>query len=244
MDVIETDVDAENVIYCKILRMYDKKALMGMREFALTEFVHVSYGENSIITTKYYYDVLQRVLHCEITTKMRKAPQLMIITFVAKESLRDDRLCDFDKIHTRGLINGKEVKSTEDKIPSTNDIKLYDNIVMQFFMLNTYMLNHLPEAIVEEREETERVVASKKHGKIKYRNEVKLIKRISLRTGDTASGNHNTITCPAWNVRGHYRQLKSGRCVYVHPYVKGKDRKHAEKIVDKTYHVKEETKHD
>lgn len=37
------------------------------------------------------------------------------------------------------------------------------------------------------------------------------------------SGNR-TITCPCWNVRGHYRHYKSGNTVFVKSYEKGKQK--------------------
>lgn len=33
-----------------------------------------------------------------------------------------------------------------------------------------------------------------------------------------------TRHCEAWNVRGHYRQYKSGKTIFIHPYTKGKGR--------------------
>lgn len=241
MDVIETAVAVEDIIYERLLRIYSPETLMGMREFALTEFIHISHGERSTITTKYRYDVFQRMLYCDVEYVFPELKGKMIESFTARQSI--DNTCVVENVKCKVFKNGKEVPDRLG-VDSEASNQSHNNTVSQFFLLNTYLMSHLPETVMEEREETKRVVSSKKHGKIKYRSEVNLIKRISLRTGDGASKNHAVITCPAWNVRGHYRQLKDGRSVYVRPYVKGKERKHADKIVDKTYHVKEETNHD
>lgn len=47
----------------------------------------------------------------------------------------------------------------------------------------------------------------------------------------------HTIQCPYWTVRGHYRTLKSGKKVWVKPYVKGKYRHDPDQIVAKTYKI-------
>lgn len=47
---------------------------------------------------------------------------------------------------------------------------------------------------------------------------------------------HN-ITCPKWDVKGHFRHYKNGKVTWISPYIKGKDREaHTE---SRTYVVKE-----
>lgn len=47
---------------------------------------------------------------------------------------------------------------------------------------------------------------------------------------------HYKVTCPCWEVRGHYRHYKSGKVIFVPAYRKGKDRKTA-KPKDKEYYI-------
>lgn len=44
----------------------------------------------------------------------------------------------------------------------------------------------------------------------------------------------NSIKCPCWTVRGHFRHYKSGKVIFVENYKKGKERANAEPK-DKTY---------
>ena len=41
-------------------------------------------------------------------------------------------------------------------------------------------------------------------------------------------GGHREIMCPCWEVRGHYRHLKSGKVIFIRPFKKGKERTTAE----------------
>ena len=45
----------------------------------------------------------------------------------------------------------------------------------------------------------------------------------------------HVITCEHWEVRGHYRHLKSGKVVYVKPFEKGKNKNSG--LKDKTYRL-------
>lgn len=43
-----------------------------------------------------------------------------------------------------------------------------------------------------------------------------------------SEGQHHSIQCPCWEVRGHYRHYKSGKVVFIPTYKKGKQRDKAE----------------
>lgn len=47
---------------------------------------------------------------------------------------------------------------------------------------------------------------------------------------------NRAITCPCWEVRGHYRHYKSGKVVFIKNYEKGKE-KGKVKPKDKTYTI-------
>ncbi len=51
----------------------------------------------------------------------------------------------------------------------------------------------------------------------------------------TEDSDERAIKCPYWTVRGHYRTLKSGKKIWIAPYVKGKERNNPDFIVAKTY---------
>jgi len=51
-----------------------------------------------------------------------------------------------------------------------------------------------------------------------------------------AKSGNRTITCPCWDVRGHYRHYKSGKVVFIKNYEKGKE-KGKVKPKDKTYTI-------
>lgn len=51
-----------------------------------------------------------------------------------------------------------------------------------------------------------------------------------------AKSGNRAITCPCWDVRGHYRHYKSGKVVFIKNYEKGKE-KGKVKPKDKTYTI-------
>ena len=51
-----------------------------------------------------------------------------------------------------------------------------------------------------------------------------------------AKSGNRAITCPCWEVRGHYRHYKSGKVVFIKNYEKGKE-KGKVKPKDKTYTI-------
>lgn len=61
-------------------------------------------------------------------------------------------------------------------------------------------------------------------------NRIYLFSDILKYVSDTyvPEGQHHSIQCPCWEVRGHYRHYKSGKVVFIPAYKKGKQRDKAE----------------
>lgn len=101
-----------------------------------------------------------------------------------------------------------------------------------------YIVNFEPEIVEKEPEETEskeiemRNASQRKQKRpqnsVLYLNPIKYI-------ADGKNATHRKYTPPscAFSVRGHYRHMKSGKVVYVHPYEKntGKEKDKRNKIV-------------
>lgn len=101
-----------------------------------------------------------------------------------------------------------------------------------------YIVNFEPEIVEKEPEETEskgikmRSASPRKQKRpqssVLYLNPIKYI-------SDGKNATHRKYTPPscAFSVRGHYRHMKSGKVVYVHPYEKntGKEKDKRNKIV-------------
>lgn len=101
-----------------------------------------------------------------------------------------------------------------------------------------YIVNFEPEIVEKEPEETEskeiemRSASPRKQKRpqnsVLYLNPIKYI-------ADGKNATHRKYTPPscAFSVRGHYRHMKSGKVVYVHPYEKntGKQKDRRNKIV-------------
>lgn len=65
----------------------------------------------------------------------------------------------------------------------------------------------------------------------KPKDEYKLFEVIRKYSKHINHSRHH-ISCEAWEVKGHFRTLKSGKKTYVHPYTKGKG-----KVKDKEYRI-------
>ena len=110
------------------------------------------------------------------------------------------------------------------------------DLAIVFYAFNLLVMN-LPKKIKEKTEQATKTEAVKKNGQRIYKPVVylkhtyQLVDNFKL----TKSDIHHIITCPAWGVRGHARHYKSGKIVYVKPYIKGKCRNDGTKYVAKTY---------
>lgn len=108
-------------------------------------------------------------------------------------------------------------------------------IMSAFFCISVFMLYFKNEAIaVEERVCKEPSGSGKRNYSRSERTTVRLMKSYTLKKNweHKVERKKMEITCPAWGVKGHYRRSKTGKLVFVHPYVKGRER---DKYVGKDY---------
>jgi len=99
------------------------------------------------------------------------------------------------------------------------------SILQSIMHLYTYILFH--ENVVE-LEKTVKLYDKHKPKKTQKKRKVYLEKQYKLKYIESEklySPKTRNITAESWNVRGHFRTLKSGKKVFVKPYVKGKGRK-------------------
>ena len=94
-----------------------------------------------------------------------------------------------------------------------------------FMFANKIMLEHKGEVLVEKVAKSH----SRKTRLGKRKNIVRHFKCYSI-TGKNKpeSKEKHKILCPAWSVRGHTRHYKSGKVVFINPYIKGKKRNESE----------------
>ncbi len=244
MDVIKTYVKDEERIDPLIHNTY-RNRLYGITDFALTEFRNISIAPTSTVTSTFYFDTCKRRLKVfqECTSTRPDISKYVLKTSLIVDVKPENDLDVLGFIQVRATKNGEVIDQKFGNTPE--DKKFIICMVNRFFEINIMLMDYLPTLAVNESTESVRTVASRKHGKIKYKKEVNLVRQIHLSDDweRRVTKHHSTITCPAWNVRGHYRHMrKSGKVVYVHPHVKGKERKNPEMIVEKTYRLKEETK--
>ena len=67
---------------------------------------------------------------------------------------------------------------------------------------------------------------SREHRLSTEKNKIYLLDDLVKYASDNyvAEGIHHEISCPCWEVRGHYRHYKSGKVVFIPAYHKGKER--------------------
>lgn len=134
---------------------------------------------------------------------------------------------DYMKI-TRRVVHGVPELSMEDTQTAIN----------MWAVLMAYIVNFQPEVVEKEPEESahEATAKSKTRRKAanKPANRVIYLNPITYTTNEkNLSQRKYTAPSCAFSVRGHYRHLKSGKTVYVHPYEKntGKSKDTRNKIV-------------
>lgn len=77
----------------------------------------------------------------------------------------------------------------------------------------------------------------KKNHQRRERNIIRSYKCYTLKSDyPNSSITRRNMVCPAWEVRGHYRHYKSGKTIYISPFMKGKKRC-SESPRDKEYRV-------
>lgn len=110
-------------------------------------------------------------------------------------------------------------------IPEQNNLENEKAVLIIVFTVFLFVIQTMmktPEEVLVEK-------AAKRHtknkGSRKGRRVVRYFKCYSI-TGKRApeAKEKHKILCPAWSVRGHMRHYKSGKVVFINPYIKGKKR--------------------
>ena len=123
----------------------------------------------------------------------------------------------------------------------------YCRDVKLVYMTMQYFFRHRPVLF---KELTERRTVQKKQSngkKTKYINKVRAIKVITVIPDELATVRvavSHEITCPCWGVMGHWRTYKTGKKVWIQPYVKGKERNNPAAYQPKEYEFSKEVHHD
>ena len=129
------------------------------------------------------------------------------------------------------------------------DYYSFDDIAKIAFWLGNfwigiqYEMNNPPE---ETRVIEQRGPISGNSDKYTGGNRIVLVKRVIpvdkdgnvIEYGPTNSG--RKYKCPAWGVQGHCRHYKSGKEIYIDPYVKGKYRNNPDAFIEKEYRLVDE----
>ena len=233
--------------------MIDKYTTNPNNDLAMCEFVlFVKRFEMNLIkvdadtTTIYRYDKENQRLYIKDTKKFYSKDK----THIELEHLEyyyEKGEWIFDKNNSRVTYDGKEEDSYTKEYfgeifiePKTGrELHRNDVSLEEFFYFNKFIMDYRPVITIEDKEEHIQIQSKKKHKKNKPTYRINLYKVIHLKKDwQTEIKKHIEYTCPAWRVRGHYRTYKSGKQVYIKPYVKGKNRNDSSMIVDKTYYMK------
>lgn len=117
-----------------------------------------------------------------------------------------------------------------------------DAVKKMIFAINSNLLYSLSYIMNYPRDRKQTRASSHKYSR-EYRlstkqNRIYLFSDILKYVSDTyvPEGQHHSIQCPCWEVRGHYRHYKSGKVVFIPSYRKGKQRDTA-KPKDKEYYA-------
>ena len=101
-------------------------------------------------------------------------------------------------------------------------------LMFEFMFINTYILSD-PEKTtnVEEKVVKKQLPPGIKPNRSKKGpRHVRIVRNYTLKKNwkRVVKKRVQEISCPAWGVRGHFRHYKSGKTVFIQPYVKGKKR--------------------
>ena len=123
--------------------------------------------------------------------------------------------------------DGPAVEKLDEKLFGGN-MEYWAWLMLEFMFINTYILSDPEKTVnVEEKIVQKQLPPGIKSNRSKKRpRHVRLVRNYTLkRSWKTAVKKRvHEITCAAWGVRGHFRHYKSGKTVFIQPYVKGKKR--------------------
>ena len=128
------------------------------------------------------------------------------------------------RLNYRLISKIREDSPLLDKYRDT-EMTTLDAIFQVFLAINSFILNYRDETMDVEERVCEKP-SEQKHGKHSHRSAVRLFKTYTLKKGWKTKANRKKaeIHCLAWGVRGHWRHYKSGKVVFIAPFVKGKER--------------------
>lgn len=98
-------------------------------------------------------------------------------------------------------------------------------LMFEFMLINRYILSDPEKTVNIEEKEVKRHSSGKTVSK-RQQNKVRLVRRYKLKRGwkGAVRKQIHEIKCAAWGVRGHVRHYKTGKTIFIQPYVKGKKR--------------------
>jgi hypothetical protein len=251
MDRIEMSIKDINAINNFMIGKYTTNP--NENDLAMCEFVlFVKRFEMNLIkvdadtTTIYRYDKENQRLYIKDTKKFYSKDKTHI-ELAYLEYYYENGEWIFDRAKFKVTFDGEEKDTyTKEYLEpifleknNTKEVHRNDLPLQEFFYLNKFIMDYRPVITIEDKEEHIQIQSKKKHKKNKPTYRINLYKVIHLKKDwQTEIKKHIEYTCPAWRVHGHYRTYKSGKQVYIKPYVKGKNRNDSSMIVDKTYYMK------
>ena len=173
-----------------------------------TETIHIQ-------TPFYQYDVYAE-------DKDRGSVDLTVSNLRAKNRIYEDWLFEVSDV----LVNGDTGKA---------DYIRWQIPVLFYVIIQNYMMYHSLDAVFDVEEKIAKQQLGYRNRKGRKKPAVRLYKCYTLKKDWKSAPRLKKpvrYLCPAWGVRGHFRHLKDGREIYVHPCIKGKDRS---KYIGKEY---------
>ena len=135
-----------------------------------------------------------------------------------------------DSCYPRGSFVGFN-KITEQRIPIDETIerwlrRVFSALLYSMMYIMSYPRNHKQVT----HKSSHKYKYSREHRLSTESNKIWLLDDIVNYVAEkyVPEGGHREIMCPCWEVRGHYRHLKSGKVIFIRPFKKGKERTTAE----------------
>ena len=215
-------------------------AFISNSEFALNDLTLVILTNNfSTMTIVYHYSKRTKILTATDEENgyqgIIKNMYVIIDHFSNPEhrgQLKSDVEIDYFNSHAKVRLWG--AMREQNKKPAD----WICDLAIVFYMFNLIAMT-LPQKLKEKNEKDTKTVLVKTNKGKKYKPVVYLKHTYILDENFkmTKTDIKHIIKCPAWGVRGHPRHLKSGRVVYIKPYVKGKNRNDPNAYVSKDYKI-------
>lgn len=241
LDVVYMDVEKFSELRAKFRELWFNEplklnAFISANQFSLNDFNFIILGENgNNFNIDVHNSIEKKTLHFDDKPfgYHGTVKNMHVITDIYSKhngDLQQDIVVDYKSKRHKQLL----WDATKNQKRTPGD--WICDLAIVFYAFNLVLMN-LPKKVKEKTEKATRTETAKKNGRTIYKSVVYLRHTYQLVDGFkiTKSEMHHIITCPAWGVRGHARHYKSGRIVYVKPYIKGKCRNDGTKYVAKTY---------